>query len=61
MRNSTKQRVINECSIIMSIKEKQNAPKQEDEAYNSGLTLAQKIKMLVNLNSVQFQTSNEKV
>ena len=45
----------------MSIKEKQNAPKQEDEAYNSGLTLAQKIKMLVNLNSVQFQTSNEKV
>jgi hypothetical protein len=51
MRNSNKQRVINESSITINIKDKSTSPAQQ-ESFNGCLTLAQKIKMLINLNSV---------
>jgi hypothetical protein len=48
MRNSNKQRIVNESSITINIKDKSTSPAQ----FNGCLTLAQKIKMLINLNSV---------
>jgi hypothetical protein len=53
MRNSNKQRVINESSITIKIKDKSAStlPAQQD-SFNGCLTLAQKIKMLINLNSI---------
>ena len=46
MRNQAKQRVVNEEQMLMRSKD-----------HNNGLTLAQKIKILINLNSVQYQKS----
>ncbi len=51
MRGSNKQRVINESQIMMTIKDKSKGP-QKEEGISDSLTLAQKIKMLINLNSV---------